>query len=77
MMLSVNYSHEQLQYNKCIVAELPKFFLVYEVITPDGIWHSWGEWEKPMRSSFDQMIELNELAEQYAKYIAVCVDCHF
>lgn len=70
--------HEQLHNNICLVSRLPRFFTVYELITPDGVWHSWGEWSKPGGfSSFNHMMELNEIAEQYADHIAVCLECHF
>lgn len=35
--------HEQIQHNVCLMAQLPKFFVPNEIITPDGEWHSWGE----------------------------------
>lgn len=69
--------HEQLHNNSCIVSLLPRFFAIFELVTPDGTWHSWGEWSKPSVSSFDRMMELNEIVDQYADHIAVCLECHF
>lgn len=74
---NLGLEHELLRYNTCIVSQLPKFFLISELITPDGIWHSWGEWSKPDTTEFDRMIEVTEITEKYPDHIAVCIQCHF
>jgi hypothetical protein len=74
---NLGQEHEQLQYNTCVVSQLPKFLSIYELVTPDGVWHSWGEWSKPSTLLFDHMVELTEITEQYVDHIAVCIECHF
>lgn len=70
--------HEQLRYNTCVVSQLPFGLDFTEIVTPDGIWHSW--YIKPNRDLFRKRSEREEietLLKQYTDHIAVCVDCHF
>lgn len=77
-----NIELEQLNppYNTCLVSQVPKFHEFPEVITPDGVWHSWDI--KPAFSKFDVTWDdwydkILTLMEQYADHIAVYISCHF
>jgi hypothetical protein len=69
--------HQQVRYNTCVASQLPKFLAIEELVTPDGIWHSWGVKRKPGVSSVDQLEQITTLVGLYPYYTTVCIECHF
>lgn len=69
--------HEQVRYNICVVSQLPKFLFITEIVTPDGIWHSWDMRGERGKGTLDKMEELTILLGQHPYDIAVAIECHF
>jgi hypothetical protein len=59
------------------VLALPRGLQVYDVVTPDGVWHDFEYgWDWPEDRKADSRRRARELIESFPDYLAVMLDCH-
>lgn len=73
--------HESLEFNACLVSELPEEIKCYAIVTPTGDWHAIGKMGAFAMSedhmSHDQWkAHINDLLTKFNQCLAVSVDCH-